>query len=299
MPSLSGTSVSMNSTIEPLLTMKFWLISILSFVTSLVPASAQPIPFHAEGLQEELLEVPIDDGVQRAVISRREGVSGASKLLVLLPGYPSVVRPGMGNGVMMTSPLVGNFLIRARRHLNTDQVMTLLVDCHSGVGEVCKPDYQGSPERYKHVKAVIDAAKAKTPSIRQVYLLSTSAGSISSAFMALHGQAEFAGVIHTASIDPTAPKSYTQLRNFDYSAIKIPQAFIHHVEDPCSITQYNYIRGVADKYQVPLVSVSGGSDFQGQPCMAFTQHGFKNKEVVVMRHVLKMLNTSPWVSDNL
>lgn len=279
--------------------MKFWLAGISFLITCLPATWAQPIPSHAQGLQEDLVEVQIDGGTQRAVISRREGTPGGSKLVVLLPGYPSVVRPEMGNGVMMNSPLLGNFLVRARRQLVTDQVMTLLVDCHSQIGDVCKPDYQGSPERYKHVKAVIDAAKAKFPQLKQVYLLSTSAGSISSAFVALYGQAEFAGVIHTASIDPTAPRSYTQLNNFDYAAIKIPQAFIHHVEDPCPITQYGYIRAVSEKYKVPLVSVSGGSDFRGPPCMAFTQHGFKGKEVPVMNQVLKMLDTLPWVSEDI
>ena len=279
--------------------MKFWFSGVAFIFTCFCSVIAQTIPPHAEGLQEELVEVQIDGGVQRAVISRREGKPDGTKLLVLLPGYPSVVRPEMGNGVMMNSPLLGNFLIRARRHLVTDQVMTLLVDCHSQIGDVCKPEYQGTQDRYKHVKAVIDAAKAKLPTVKQVYLISTSAGSISSAFVALYGQSEFAGVIHTASIDPTAPKSYTQLLNFDYSAIKIPQAFVHHVEDPCAITQYDYIRSVAEKYKVPLVSVSGGNDFRGQPCMAFTQHGFRNKELVVMRHVLKMLDTLPWISENI
>jgi hypothetical protein len=250
-------------------------------------------------LNEELLEVQIDGGTQRAVISRRQGQPDGSKLLVLLPGYPSVVRPEMGNGVMMNSPLLGNFLIRARRHLVTEQVMTLLVDCHSQIGELCSPEYQSSKERYKHVKAVIDAARSKFPNVNEVYLISTSMGSISSAFMALNGQKEFAGVIHTAAIDPTAPKSYVQLQNFDYSAIKIPQAFIHHVEDPCPVTQFGYFRKVAEKYKVPLVSVTGGSDFRGPPCQAFTQHGFRGKEIVVMRHVLKMLNTSTWVSEEI
>jgi hypothetical protein len=177
--------------------------------------------------------------------------------------------------------------------------MTLLVDCHSQIGELCSPEYQSSKERYKHVKAVIDAARSKFPNVNEVYLISTSMGSISSAFMALNGQKEFAGVIHTAAIDPTAPKSYVQLQNFDYSAIKIPQAFIHHVEDPCPVTQFGYFRKVAEKYKVPLVSVTGGSDFRGPPCQAFTQHGFRGKEIVVMRHVLKMLNTSTWVSEEI
>jgi hypothetical protein len=200
---------------------------------------------------------------------------------------------------MMNSPLLGNFLIRARRHLVTEQVMTLLVDCHSQMGDVCRPEYQSSKDRYKHVKAVIDAARAKFPAVKEVYLISTSMGSISSAFIALNGQKEFAGVIHTASIDPTAPKSYVQLNDFDYSAIKIPQAFIHHVEDPCPVTPFSYFRTVSEKYKVPLVSVTGGSDFRGLPCQAFTQHGFRGKEFEVMKHVLKMLNSSPWVSEEI
>jgi len=279
--------------------MKSWLIGILSVTTFLSVVWAQAIPSHAEGLNEELVEVQIDGGIQRAVISKRQGKPDGTKLLVLLPGYPSVVRPEMGNGVMMNSPLLGNFLIRARRHLVTDQVVTLLVDCNSPVGDICRPEYQSSKERYEHVKAVVNAARGKLPAIREVYLLSTSMGSISSAFIALNGQREFAGVIHTASIDPTAPKSYVQLKNFDYSAIKIPQAFIHHVEDPCQMTQYGYLRSVSEKYNVPLVTVSGGSDFQGAPCQAFTQHGFRGKEIIVMRHVLKMLNTSPWLSGDI
>jgi hypothetical protein len=279
--------------------MKFWLTGIFGLMISQSVAWAQAIPPHAEGLNEELVEVQIDGGTQRAVISRRQGKPDGSKLLVLLPGHPSVVRPEMGNGVMMKSPLMGNFLIRARRHLVTDQVVTLLVDCHSQGGDVCRPEYQASKERYEHVKAVINAARVKLPAVKEVYLISTSMGSISSAFIALNGQKEFAGVIHTASIDPTAPKSYIQLKDFDYSAIKIPQAFIHHVEDPCPITQYGYFREVTAKYKLPLISVSGGSDFRGQPCQAFTQHGFTGKETVVMRHVLKMLNTSTWLSEGI
>jgi hypothetical protein len=271
-----------------------------SFVAVLffcLTASAQTVPPHAEGLQEELIEVGIDGGTQRAVLSKRSNASAASKLIVLLPGHPSVVKPEMGNGVMMDSPQLGNFLIRARRHLVTEQTMTLLIDCHTNLGDVCKAEYQASEDRYQHAMAVISAAKVKQPQIKQVYLLSTSMGSISSGFMAKHGQNQFAGVIHTASIDPTAPKSYPQLSKLNYADITIPQAFVHHTEDPCPITQYGYIRSVAEKNKIPLISVSGGGDFKGQPCQAFTQHGFKNKEVQVMRQVLKMVNGQPWISE--
>jgi hypothetical protein len=177
--------------------------------------------------------------------------------------------------------------------------MTLLVDCHTSVGSTCTPSYQASRDRYRHVKALIEATQKRTPSIKQVYLVSTSAGSISSAFIAKYGQNQFSGVIHTASIDPTAPRSYPELTNFDYSAIRIPQAFIHHIDDPCRLTGYNYIRSVAERYRVPLITVSGGDDFTGDACNAHTQHGFKGKEAAVMQHILKMVRGSNWGSSRI
>lgn len=273
--------------------------TLIALILCCVSTFGQTISQHAEGLKEELIEVDIDGGIQRAVLSHLSDSDSASKLIVLLPGYPSVVRPEMDNGVMVNSSLIGNFLIRARRHVISNQTMTLLVDCHTSIGDVCNPDYQASEQRYKHVLSVINIAKMKYPNIKQVYLLSTSMGTISSAFMAKFGQNEFSGVIYTATIDPTAPKSYSQLSAISYSDIKIPQAFVHHIEDPCSIAQYGYIRSIAEKNNIPLVTVSGGNDFKGQPCQAFTQHGFRNRESLVMNHVLKMLNSSTWVSEEL
>ena len=262
-------------------------------------AIAQSVPAHAEGLTEELISLSLGGGTQVGVLSKRKGTQNASRLIVLLPGYPSVVRPEMANGVMVSSKLTGNFLIRARRHLVTDQTITLLVDCHSSAGDICAPAYQASRDRYEHVKSLIQAARAKNPTVKQVYLVSTSAASISSAFIAKNGQHEFSGVIHTASIDPTAPRSYTELTNFNYADIKIPQAFIHHRDDPCRITGYAYIQAVAERYKIPLITVSGGEGFTGDACAAHTQHGFKGKESVVMQHILRMIVTGNWKSVSL
>lgn len=273
---------------------------IATLLVSAPPAWAQPVPPHALGLDEELVELAIDNGVQRGVLSKRKETATPTDLIVLLPGYPSVVRPEVVDRVMRNSRLNGNFLVRARRHLSTDQTMTLLVDCHTAVGEICTPAYQASPDRHRHVKALIEAARQRAPSVRRVFLLSTSAGSVSSAFVARYGQTEFAGVIHTAAIDPTAPKSYAELLGFDYGALKMPQAFIHHADDPCQITGYGYIRGVAERHRLPLITVTGGGDFRGPACQAFTQHGFAGKEAVVMQHIVRMIGSAPpWSAAEL
>jgi len=190
-------------------------------------AIAQSIPAHAEGLTEELVSVPLDANRQQAgVYSVRAGTSNHTRLAVLLPGYPSVVRPVVENGTMVRSKLTGNFLIRSRRLLTDESIATLIVDCHSESGDYCSAAYQSSQDRQQHVRKLIDAVRGKYPSLNEVWLIGTSMGTISSAFLPTYDPKSFAGAIHTASItEPWVQGSYRELANFDYTRSGIPQVF--------------------------------------------------------------------------
>lgn len=249
---------------------------------------AQNIPTHAEGLNEELISVQLREGVrQEGVLSLKKGFNQPSKLAVILPGYPSVVRPVVENKAMVSSKLNGNFLIRARRFLVDESLATLVADCHSDSGDYCSSTYQASPQRHQDIAALILEVKKKLPSIQEVWLVGTSMGTISSSFMPLHQSGFYAGTIHTASItEPHARNSYRELSNFDYKKITIPQVFIHHQQDPCHLTTYSGAKAISEKYQVPLVTVKGGEGFYGPACNANTEHGFKGKE----REVMKLMN---------
>ena len=122
-------------------------------------AIAQSIPAHAEGLTEELVSVALDTNRQQAgVYSVRAGTSNHTRLAVLLPGYPSVVRPIVENGAIVRSKLNGNFLIRSRRFLADESIATLIVDCHSESGDYCSAAYQSSQDRQQHVQKLIDGS---------------------------------------------------------------------------------------------------------------------------------------------
>ena len=245
---------------------------------------AQNVPLHAQGLSEELISVDLGGSKkQQGVYSTKKGVDKPTKLAVLLPGSPSVVRPVVENGVMTGSKLMGNFLVRARRFLVDDNVATLLVDCQSESGDHCASSYQASKQRQEDVEKLIGELKKRVPSITEVWLVGTSMGTISSSFMAMHNPAAYAGAIHTAAItDPLAKGSYRELAGFDYKKAPIPQFFVHHSGDPCTLTPYAGAKAIAEKYALPLVTVSGGSGFQGPACEAFTEHGFRGKEKEVM-----------------
>lgn len=250
-------------------------------------------PAHAEGLREILVSVDLGSGAtQQGVLSVKTGTAGHKYLAVLLPGYPSVVRPVVANGVMVNSKLNGNFLIRSRRYLANDTTATLVVDCYSESGDYCSSAYQSSKQRQEHVQSLIGAVKKQIPSIQSVWLVGTSMGTISSSFMPTYAPAEYSGAIHTASItEPLARNSYRELTNFDYRQSKIPQFFVHHKNDPCYLTTWSGAKSIADKFAVPLVTVIGGSDFKGPACQAFTEHGFRGKEKEVMEAIAAIMKT--------
>jgi len=130
---------------------KFMLIAGL-FCLSLVLgpdfAFPQSAPSHAEGLTEELMTIQLDANRQQAgVYFVKTGTQNHSKLAVLLPGYPSVVRPVVEGGAMVRSKLTGNFLIRSRRHLSDESIATFIVDCQSESGDYCSAAYQSSNDR--------------------------------------------------------------------------------------------------------------------------------------------------------
>ena len=70
-----------------------------------------------------------------------------------------------------------------------------------------------------------------------------------------------------------------------------PQFFVHHAGDPCYLTTYTGAKSITDKYKLPLVTVTGGGDFSGNACNAFTEHGFRGKEKEAMAAIGRIIKT--------
>lgn len=276
-------------------------ISLISALTFSSISFAQNIPVHAQGLKEEFISVDLSGNKKQAgVYSVKKGTEKPTKLAVLLPGYPSVVRPVVENGIMMSSKSTGNFLIRARRFLVDENVASLIVDCQSESGDYCASYYQASKQRQEDVDKLIVEVKRRFPSIAEIWLVGTSMGTISSSYMPVHNPTGYSGAIHTAAItDPYARGSYRELAEFDYRKSPIPQFFVHHSSDPCALTTYAGAKSIAEKYGIPLITVSGGSGFQGPACEAFTEHGFRGKEKEVMEALRAIIKSGKAIQLNI
>lgn len=259
---------------------------------SWLAAVAAEVPPHAQGLNEQLLSVQLADGVkQEGVLSVGDGATAPTHLAVLIPGNPSVLRPVVAGTSMVRSQLTGNFLVRARRHLASESLAILLVDCRTDQQTICSGAYQASKARYEDVGKLIAAARAQLPSIRQVWLVGTSFGTITSAYLPTHATAgELAGVLHTATMsDPYRSPLARELIGFDYRRVPVPQAFVHHKDDPCPSTPHHRVDALARQAGVTLVTVTGAASLSGEPCQARTQHGFAGVERAVMAEMRRMI----------
>lgn len=67
--------------------------------------------------------------------------------------------------------------------------------------------------------------------------------------------------------------------------------WVHHKDDPCRWTQHFRVRNYAEETKTPLVTVTGAGDVRGNPCDAFTQHGFVGMEIKTIKAILSWIRT--------
>ena len=237
----------------------------------------------AEGLSESVLTVRLARGVNlRLLVNQRSGTRPGTAVL-LFAGYPGILRLREERGEIIHE-MGGNFLIRARRFLNTEQIFTVAVDCPEDQWLDCGDHYRTAVQHAQDVAQAIQAVKTQLGA-QQVYLAGTSYGTVSTAFLARTlGPPDklIDGAIHTATMtDPGRNATHgLPMATFDWTVARLPQLFIHHQDDPCRATRYGSV--VARRGSVPLITVQGVRDPRGDPCQARTQHGFAGREQVVM-----------------
>lgn len=250
----------------------------------------------SEGLSEYLVSIQLNDNSKiSGVLSTREGQSDPTVLVVLLPGHPSVVRPIMvENGKVTKMNLSGNFLLRARRQLINNDIATLIVDCRdsSAIGDECPESYMASKDRFDDLSLIVKEARKKFLNIKKVWLLSTSFGTVTSSHIPKEKFNEYAGIIHTSTINNS--QKYSTQYGVKYDEIKVPQLFVHHINDACTVSRYDGIAQISEKFKMPLYTITGDKKrvdekISADPCNAFSPHGFKGVEVQVMQLIRKAI----------
>jgi dienelactone hydrolase len=232
-------------------------------------------------LANTLVKVSLDRGAEQAGVLTMIPGDRPRTLVLLLPGDPAVMRPVLENGEVLITRLRGNTLVRARHLLVRPGIATLLVDCRSDSGDSCRESYVLSKERVDDVAKLLARAKQDVPTATKVWAVGHSFGGHSSAAFARWGAGVVDGAIYASAIFARS-RTYPMLAGWDLSQAKVPQLIVAHRNDPCPGTKFSAAEYTARRYNIPLVTVTEASGGKGDPCGAFSEHGFVGAERVFM-----------------
>lgn len=231
-------------------------------------------------------------------IPTRSGVSNRVQLLPAAQPKATLLLMAGGHGGLQMQPDgslkwgKGNFLVRSAPLFVQQGVNAVIVDAPSD--RQSSPFLNGfrqTPEHVADLKAII--AWARNQSAAPVWLVGTSRGTQSAGYVATQLQDRDGpdGLVLTSSIlsDPKGrPVTDMELAN-----IRIPTLVVHHEADGCNLCAYSSIPALMSKLSNTssrqLLSFKGG-DSKGDPCEAFSHHGFNGQEADVVQQTVAWIN---------
>jgi predicted alpha/beta-hydrolase family hydrolase len=166
-----------------------------------------------------------------------------------------------------------NFLVRSRGLFAQEELVVAVFDPSTDTGAL-SDRARMSPEHAQEVSMVINDLRQRT-GVSAVYLVGTSRGTISAAYLANALGSGVNGVVLTSTLF-RASKAGAGLSGFDFATIKQPLLFVHNTEDQCKTTPPGYAKDLGTKY--PLIWISGSTGELEEPCGPFSAHGYLGRE---------------------
>jgi hypothetical protein len=238
-------------------------------------------------------------------LSTRPGVT-QSYFLDSVPNHPqaiAVLFPGSGGLIRLRQEKgqikfgQNNFLVRSRGEFINRGVMAAIMDAPSDQqnGWGMSDEFRLSERHFTDISAMADNLTQRFPGLA-LFLVGTSRGTLSAAALSVRFGAKVAGVVLTSTMFRQAGRRSKEpgpgLSGFDFSIVKIPLLFVHHVGDQCAVTPYGDAARLIGKY--PLISVAGGSPPESGPCDPFSQHGFFGKEPETVEQIVNWMLKKPF-----
>jgi hypothetical protein len=169
-----------------------------------------------------------------------------------------------------------NFLPRARREFIRNGILPVVLDTPSDHPNEMSDQFRMSDAHVTDARAVIAEVKKRYPDL-PVFIVGTSRGTLSAAYIGVAVAGDVNGVVLTSSYFQTGGKRpRPMLSGFEWHKIRSRLLFVHHADDGCAQTSYREAQRAAREY--PLITVHGGKPPESGPCEPFSQHGFLGKE---------------------
>lgn len=228
-------------------------------------------------------------------IPTRSGVS--ERLLILSAENPKavvVLFAGGHGGIQLSSEGKfgwgeGNFLMRTRELFVKQGLMVVIVDAPSDrQHEPFLNGFRQTQEHAQDIAAVISWLKTQTTA--PLWLVGTSRGTQSVAYVAIENPTDIHGIVLTSSILYDAKSN--AVSEMKLEKLRMPVLVVHHKNDGCSHCSFDLIPSVMHKLTTTaskeMVAIEGGQT-KGDPCNAFGYHGYNGVEEEVVSKI------SEWV----
>jgi pimeloyl-ACP methyl ester carboxylesterase len=240
---------------------------------------------------EEIVRLPSADGATLPYLLSADLPAAATK-----PQIVAILFNG-GEGVIgLTEKGIpqpgGNFLVRWRKSFVARGIPVGLIDVPSD-SQGMSDHFRMSQRHFDDVAAVADDLQRRFPGTR-LFLIGTSRGTVSAGYAGAALAPRLAGVVLTSSIFK-ATRAGSGLAGFDFTVIKTPLLFVHHVDDSCHVTPYFTAKSLAEKY--PLISVKGGKEPRSGPCDPFSPHGYFGKETETVNAIVDWMMGKPYPAN--
>lgn len=245
------------------------------------------------GAQQEIVALSTRPGVTQSYFLTSIP-KNLQAVALLFPGSGGLIQLRSENGKPRFNQ--GNFLVRSRSEFIKRGVAAAILDApldqQGGWG--MSDEFRLGDAHFTDMTAVIGDLEKRFPGV-PLFLVGTSRGTISAAALGAKLGQRAAGVVLTSSMFRQAPKNSQEpgpgLSRFDFTTIKIPLLFVHHVSDQCGSTPYAEAARLTDRF--PLITVFGGASPQSGPCEAFSQHGFLGKESDTVEQIVNWMLKRP------
>ena len=199
---------------------------------------------------------------------------------------------GGGMGYKNGLPQSENFLVRSRDLFFEQGFNVAILGNPSDMRDMPAPYvWRTSKQHADDVLAVMnDFPKSNQ---QPLWLVGTSAGTISVAALGPQLQERLAGLVLTASV--TTYQWSTGIPKLNIEPIRLPVLLYHHQDDACQWTQARELSWISKKLTnaalVKTMVVTGGANPTGHPCEALHWHGFIGMEKQAVQDI------STWIKN--
>lgn len=228
-------------------------------------------------VKESVISANFADRSISALVTHFEPHQPFRRAIMLMPGNPGIMK------IQSTESyeLKGNFLIRTRKMWLDPETIVFSVDAPSDQWRGFTGNFRAGARYADDIRGLVVQIGRRYAALPLV-IIGTSEGSVSAYHAVRALDRADVKVIFTSSLFNHSKNSHG-LAGLDFDELRIPMLWVHHVADPCPWTPYWQARRHAEKTRSPLITVNSNIQGRGEPCKAFSAHGYVGVEAETVR----------------